>query len=109
MFKTENAFWAVSPLKVDRAIKKLKDENKIRIAQGKSEIDITEEVVKDLYIQYGGAIIGDESTYRGNSSVSDDFFENSDLYKEARAKFNARKTSDIEETEESPKRRRRNA
>lgn len=51
--------------KFNKVILELKAKNKQLVAQGKPEEEITEEVIKALYIVKGGLVIGDPSTQRG--------------------------------------------
>lgn len=55
MYTVDDAVWAVNPKKVSRAILALQEDAK----------EVTEEAVKELYIKYGGAVLGEPDTFRG--------------------------------------------
>lgn len=55
MFKIEDAIWAANPRKVERAISELTKTNR----------PVTEEAVKELYLKFGGLVIGAPETTRG--------------------------------------------
>lgn len=51
--------------KFNRAVKDLKDQNVVLKAQGKPELEITEEAIKPLYLKRGGLVVGDPTTQLG--------------------------------------------
>lgn len=69
--RIEDATWAANPAKVGRAIEALRKQNVINQATGQPQVEINDESVKELYLKWGGAIIGDENTYRGVPPVTE--------------------------------------
>ena len=86
--------WASNPKKLERAVKELTDQNNALKAAGKTPVEITEEAVKEVYLKYGGLVLGEPETQKGVSEGQvTDVVEGKNLPEEKQKKVRARKST----------------